>query len=375
MRNILALLLLICFSALGFSQNLVLNPSFESYKNCPQDIGRFNNNVAHWSAPSGTTDYMNSCSRTVGFKNFNGVQRALKGKAYAGLYAFSPNSYREYAQGKLSSKLEKGKKYKLTYSVSLAEFSTHAIRDFSVVFTNRKINMNDVANASNISIITPKKLSKAKKLTFNFYHQNLPVFYKSKQVWLTVSIPFVAKGYETHFTIGNFENNKKTKKIKLKNSKQRQFAYYYLDDVRIELAEKVNEVSNEIVQTIIPAGPKPPLNIEKNKEHIFKNVLFEFDKSDLKPSSRSELNYLAVILKRDKNLKVEIYGHTDNTGTQKRNLELSKERAKAVADYLIYLQIDDNRIQWFGFGSTKPIATNKTEEGKTKNRRVAFKLF
>jgi len=358
----------------GFSQNLVLNPSFENHRHCPDDIGRFNNNVENWSTPAGTTDYMHNCSRTVGFINFNGKQNALTGNAYAGFYVLSPNNYREYAQGKLSAKLEKGKKYVLTYSVSLAEYSTHAIQDFSVAFTSRALHIMDVATTSNISIITSKKLSKAKGLVFNFYHQNQPIFYRSKDVWLKVSIPFIAKGYETHFTIGNFQNNKKTKKLKVSNSKQKQFAYYYLDDVRIESAEKINEVRKDIVQTIIPTGNKP-IHIEKNKVHIFKNVLFKHDKSDLQPVSKTELNNLIRILKRDATTQVEIYGHTDNTGTEKRNFELSKERAKAVADYLISMNIDEKRIKWFGYGSTKPITTNETVEGKAQNRRVAFQLL
>ena len=74
-------------------------------------------------------------------------------------------------------------------------------------------------------------------------------------------------------------------------------------------------------------------------------------------------------------LTIEIYGHTDSAGLAKRNKELSGERAKAVADYLISLGLDASRIKSFGFGSSKPVSDNETEAGRQLNRRVEFKLI
>lgn len=75
------------------------------------------------------------------------------------------------------------------------------------------------------------------------------------------------------------------------------------------------------------------------------------------------------------NLDVEIYGHTDHKGLDSRNKELSEQRAKAVADYLISHGLNTSRVQSFGFGSSKPVADNTTEEGRQLNRRVEFKLI
>ena len=77
-------------------------------------------------------------------------------------------------------------------------------------------------------------------------------------------------------------------------------------------------------------------------------------------------------LKGSPDMRVAIHGHTDNVGSDKDNLALSKGRAKSVNDYMILSGIDDNRLTYKGFGEGKAIATNETEEGRAKNRRTEF---
>jgi len=91
--------------------------------------------------------------------------------------------------------------------------------------------------------------------------------------------------------------------------------------------------------------------------------------------SKAELNQLYKHLRENSNLKIEIYGHTDNVGLATRNHELSEQRAKAVEDYLILQGLSATKIKSFGFGSTQPISNNETEEGRLQNRRVTFKLI
>ncbi len=367
------LIILLSFNCIS-AQNLVKNSSFESYKYCPDDISRFNKNVLYWSVLLGTTDYMNTCSRTVSFNNHNGKQTARSGNGYAGIYVFSKNNYREYIQGTLSKKLEKDKKYILTFYVSLADYATIAIKDFSVLFTNSELSYNDFTSNLSNTLVTPKTVSKIKGILYNFYDQPEPIYYKSKQIWMQVHIPFIAKGYETNFIIGSFVSNSKTKKIKFtKSSKQKQFSYYYIDDVSVELKNReqnpiVEETIPEIVETVLPT-------IENNKIYSFASVLFEFNKAVLLPESQLELNTISELLLKNNKLVIEIYGHTDAVGTKEHNLKLSKERAKAVANYLTTKEINKNRIKWFGYGSTKPITDNTTEDSRTKNRRVEFKLI
>lgn len=103
-----------------------------------------------------------------------------------------------------------------------------------------------------------------------------------------------------------------------------------------------------------------------------KTFFFETNKSELLPQSFSEIDKLVQYLNTADNTSIKISGHTDNTGNQDQNKTLSEARAKAVADYLIQKGIDKTRISFIGYGGSKPIASNDTENGKQLNRRVEF---
>ena len=181
------------------------------------------------------------------------------------------------------------------------------------------------------------------------------------------SFEFTAEGYENHFSIGNFYRNPKTKKQKVLSSSTFFFSYYYIDDVSVESIEK------DEIKTIEEAYEETKMKV--NEIYRFKNVLFDFDKSELLDVSTEELNQLYKYLSGNPRFYIEIYGHTDNVGLDKRNKELSEQRAKAVADYLISQGLDTSKIQSIGFGSLKPVSNNETEEGRQLNRRVEFKLI
>ncbi len=105
---------------------------------------------------------------------------------------------------------------------------------------------------------------------------------------------------------------------------------------------------------------------------VLENVLFELNKTVLLKESSLALDKLVDQLQTDKTMKIEIKGHTDNTGNEIENQKLSERRAKAIVDYLVAKNIDKNRLSFKGFGSKQPIASNDTEEGRKKNRRVEF---
>lgn len=100
------------------------------------------------------------------------------------------------------------------------------------------------------------------------------------------------------------------------------------------------------------------------------NIFFETGKAVLLPSSKIELDKMVEIMKKNPSLKAEIIGHTDNQGTPEGNQKLSEERAKAVAKYLSDNGVGADRLKTKGYGDTKPVADNTTEEGRRKNRRV-----
>ena len=103
------------------------------------------------------------------------------------------------------------------------------------------------------------------------------------------------------------------------------------------------------------------------------NVLFDFGKADIKPGSYGYLDEIAAILGQNPSLKVEVQGHTDNVGTAAFNQKLSIKRAQAVVDYLVSKGVAPDRLSISGFGFSRPVASNDTDEGRAKNRRTGFR--
>lgn len=99
-------------------------------------------------------------------------------------------------------------------------------------------------------------------------------------------------------------------------------------------------------------------------------INFDTNKATIKPDSKSIIDQMVVLLRDNPNLKVSVEGHTDNTGTPQRNKTLSQERAQSVVNTLTAAGIDKKRLGAVGWGQDKPVADNRTEEGKAKNRRV-----
>ncbi len=104
-------------------------------------------------------------------------------------------------------------------------------------------------------------------------------------------------------------------------------------------------------------------------------ILFDVDKSDLKSQYRSELTELSKILNKYEDTNIMLVGHTDSTGSEEYNLELSKQRAGSVANYLATQNVNSARFTTDGLGESQPVATNDTEAGRAQNRRVEVAIW
>ncbi len=154
------------------------------------------------------------------------------------------------------------------------------------------------------------------------------------------------------------------------------------------ITAKVSKNNNEVWVEIKADGPEYALVfIEKQlMEQVIKandmlkalnsagfialNILFDTGKSTIKPESQPLMDQLFNLLNTNKGLKVSIEGHTDNVGTPESNKKLSLSRAEAVMNALTAKGIDKSRLTVKGWGQEKPVADNKTEDGRAKNRRV-----
>ncbi len=121
----------------------------------------------------------------------------------------------------------------------------------------------------------------------------------------------------------------------------------------------------------LPKEEVAPVKVEENKFRLDK-VYFNIGESGLLPASYVQLDGLLNMLKESPKMNIMIEGHTDNIGDPTQNKRLSLERAFNVREYLIGKGITGSRIQIKGYGDTKPIASNDTEEGRKQNRRVEF---
>ena len=122
-------------------------------------------------------------------------------------------------------------------------------------------------------------------------------------------------------------------------------------------------------------GPKPA-PAPGPKEITFEPIYFDINKSNINAVSSKALDQDGMLLKDNPNIKVEIGGHTDSGGSEIANLKISEKRAVSVKKYLEdKYNIPGDRMTVKGYGSSRPIADNKTQEGRTKNRRVEIKVL
>jgi outer membrane protein OmpA-like peptidoglycan-associated protein len=117
------------------------------------------------------------------------------------------------------------------------------------------------------------------------------------------------------------------------------------------------------------------MKAEVGSKVVLKNIFFDTGKSDLKNESIAELEHIRELLTGNMNLKVQINGHTDNTGNEVTNRILSLERAEGVVKYLVAHGIDPSRLVAKGFGSERPIVSNDDESGgRAINRRTEIEI-
>jgi OOP family OmpA-OmpF porin len=333
------------------AQNLVPDPGFENVRKLPARKSNPISCTKNWLCPTnGIGDYYHrdALRRASTPHNVFGRQKPHSGDAYGGICV--RKNFMEYLETKLSDTLIKDREYFVEFYISRAEHSIGSVKEFGALFRKRTVMGAPGVGLPiepSVEVIRPNK-------------------YRSKRKWMKFSTVYRAEGNETVLILGYF-NHEKIKKFK-------GVAHYYIDDVSVTLVEENTEpvlsvepaIKTETVPNIFP--------IEIGETITLKNLFFSTGKSELLPASFPELDKLAGYLNEMPNTTITISGHTDNTGSEDQNQNLSEARAKAVADYLNERGIDTSRINYAGYGSSRPISSNDSEEGKQQNRRVEFML-
>lgn len=162
---------------------------------------------------------------------------------------------------------------------------------------------------------------------------------------------------------------------------------YYLTFRKIEISQVNSEAdTNQLMASVgityqFGKGTSSPSSKPQTKKEEVKSIRssralklsgnsFDFRSSDLKPEAKVQLEKVAEELEQNPSTNIRIEGHTDSVGSEKRNERLSRLRALSAKAFLVEHGVDESRISTKGFGSSKPIADNKTEEGRAQNRRV-----
>ena len=141
-----------------------------------------------------------------------------------------------------------------------------------------------------------------------------------------------------------------------------------LEETRSKLADREQELYNSLKQF---EGKFATIRQEARGTIMsLSDILFDFNKSDLRQEAQLGLAKVSVILEQYPEMHISVEGHTDNVGSEDYNLKLSEKRAQSVYDFLVSQGVPAERLDTKGYGMTQPVASNETAEGRQKNRRV-----
>ena len=367
-------LLLFFFFSSSFltAQNLVSNPSFEEVGNLPIKPNKrnsyefephsgyipFQRNVKFWFNGSKTTpdlritdkNRLKDCQ-----KRYKDCDEARTGKHSVGIitYMKNPNTdtYREYVQIKLKKTLRPGVKTYTELWIRKERQSKLVTNNIGFHFSYHKVYKETEETIGVLPQINCDSI-------ISLEHSN----------WVKIETSFLPEQPFNYLTIGNFFENDKTQHATYEKYSGSPYippyAYYLIDDIRVW--QEGDEPEKPIIDLT---------KVKKNEPFQLKNITFKTASSELDTVSFKELNRLFSFLEKNPEIKIAIYGHTDDQGNDDFNLNLSKNRAKAVFTFLMQKGIPEEQISFAGFGEQKPINSNTTEEGRANNRRVEFLMI
>ncbi len=372
-----------------FAQNLVMNPSFEMPNDptVPITAGEFNVSRAKgWSMPTKSQATLYSSIPTIATLN-RAMSKwkftAKEGDNVVGITTYgvmasdTKKELREYVQGTLNEPLTIGKKYYVTYNV---HFHCEGTNNIGIYFSTKQLKTDSAYRLPVYPQINQKKVVNYKK------------------DWTEVRDSFIAREAYTHFTVGNFFTNLET----TIESNKLNYHKAYLDNIVIEEQQDTKNASKLLDMLVENTPSSTPTNtttttpnnandpstpsvsdvkssniptVLKGEILVLDKVWFQFNASALQTESSAQLNKLVLLMQKRPNMKILVKGHTSSEGGDDYNMKLSETRSLSVKQYLISQGIVGERIAYKGLGETQPVATNDTEDGRQRNRRVEFEIM
>jgi OOP family OmpA-OmpF porin len=356
----------------GHDENLVPNPDFEALigRRPESDIdgsGVFRYNMVAWKSPTMTTpDVKIGLPSQIKKAKRDGIDldQPHSGYKMVAILTHNPESkrdetYREYIQVKLKKPLLKGGEYYCEFWVCRARLSRYVSNNLGVA-------------------LSPTRLKEEgwKPLTKIVPDYNYgEIINADKREWQRISFTFTSPNRSEYLCIGNFFGNEETTLIEVKDPIQATVdekafnnSYYLIDDVML-CATRVVVPEPEPEPEPEPAAAPPPIVGAVIK---LDRVFFETAKWALLSESHDQLEEVVTLMNEYPSMEIAINGHTDSRGDKDYNQNLSENRTKSVFEYLVEQGIDASRMEYVGYGETKPIANNKYSDGRQLNRRVAF---
>lgn len=354
-------------SAQSLDANLIPNGSFEERAWCPSIFTQNElKSLRHWKQPNaGTPDHFDACGpegATGVPRNVFGDQHPVDGSGYAGLVLFSSSKpdYREYLQVELNRSLLAGEWICAEWWVCAADEARFITDGMGMYF----------------STLPPSAPGEGRLEVEPQVSNPLLHLLSDRWSWIRLSDVFQATGNESWLTIGNFHPAPELRVMERhdvsKNASQ--WAYVYIDDVRVRSVQDLSECSCLNPLHALEATD-PPWQTYQRGHVRWDAVLFEFDSDAINDEAQRQLELVAEEMRSNHFLVMEVNGHTDLIGQEEYNLGLSERRAQMVIDALRERGVDPNRLKLARHGSEQPAADNATAKGRRRNRRVEFELL
>lgn len=364
-------------------ENMVDNAGFEDAKNKKLRRTGDLDRAESWISPTGNTaDLFSGEAKMPDVmtpENIYGTEEPREGINYAGIitYSYREKEDRTYITAKLNTPMKKGMRYKVQFYASRAELAKYSANRLGAHFSKRAPGTDDKVPA----LILETHVEHPKEVVFD-----------GDYGWDLVCGQYTAEGNEKYITIGNFySDNEVTEK---RNRKPRDFrgkqiiaAYYYIDDISVQLlgpneqceCNYADEAQTE-TSTVYQRSPqitKEMTAAEKVEEY---NVFYAAGRYDVRIDGDKTLDRLAELMKANPDMKVQLTGHADEAELENpENSDVAKKRAEYIRSLMVNKGVDAGRFVIEDAGAEKESPFIKEEDDEktkaAKNRRVSFRVI